>query len=109
MKLYWVTTEDHDEDWFVIAESKHAAELFHELSEGYLDGDALAEEISDIPSHLSFEEGWPDDALLIKLGATFLSKEQPRIVLLNGKTYYEGALDGIINETERFGKPPLIQ
>ena len=29
MKLYWVTTEDHCEDWFILASSaKEAANLF---------------------------------------------------------------------------------
>jgi len=30
MKLYWVTTEDHEEDWFVVAISAKEAAKFHE-------------------------------------------------------------------------------
>jgi len=30
MKLYWVTTEDHEEDWFVVAISTKKAAKFHE-------------------------------------------------------------------------------
>ena len=30
MKLYWVTTEDHDEDWFIVASSSDEAARCHE-------------------------------------------------------------------------------
>jgi hypothetical protein len=30
MKLYWVTTDDHDEDWFIVASSSQAACNAHE-------------------------------------------------------------------------------
>jgi hypothetical protein len=30
MRLYWVTTEDHDEDWFVVAPNEVEACMFHE-------------------------------------------------------------------------------
>ena len=29
MKFYWVTTEDHDEDWFIVASSAEEASEFH--------------------------------------------------------------------------------
>ena len=37
--LYWVTTDDHGEDWFVIAGSQEEAVRFHEQEEGYDPGD----------------------------------------------------------------------
>ena len=44
MILYWVTTDDHDEDWFVLAPSPEEATQYFENYEGYNPGDAEAEE-----------------------------------------------------------------
>ena len=35
MELYWVTTEDHGEDWFIVAISSKEAAKLHEDMEGY--------------------------------------------------------------------------
>ena len=48
MILYWVTTEDHFEDWFVLAPSPEEATQYFENYEGYNEGDAEAEEIIGI-------------------------------------------------------------
>ena len=45
MKLFWITTDDHDEDWFVVASSSTEASQYFENYEGYNPGDAEAEEI----------------------------------------------------------------
>ena len=42
VSLYWVTTADHSEDWFILAKSAGAAKRFHENYEGYNHGDAKA-------------------------------------------------------------------
>jgi hypothetical protein len=47
--LYWVTSDDHGEDWFVIAGSQEEAVRFHAQEEGYDPGDAIAEHIVDLP------------------------------------------------------------
>jgi len=49
MNLYWVTTEDHAEDWFVLANSAEEAAIFHEDTEGYANWDTMAEMILKIP------------------------------------------------------------
>ena len=36
MKLYWVTTEYHSEDCFVVANSPEEAATFHKDAEGYM-------------------------------------------------------------------------
>jgi hypothetical protein len=100
MKLYWVTTEDHCEDWFIVSHSAKAAERFHEINEGYSRGEASAEEILTIPSDLNPEPGWPTDELIHDLGGVFVSQEHPRIVQLNNKKYCEGLLEGIIREID---------
>ncbi|MEO9233333.1 MAG: hypothetical protein ABI421_08375, partial [Polyangiaceae bacterium] len=78
--LYWCTTPDGDEDWFVVAESAAVARRFHEDAEGYDRGEAHVERIASIPSELVTSEGfrdekitkragWPSDELLIACGA----------------------------------------
>jgi hypothetical protein len=59
--LFWVTTDDGDEDWFIIARSAKEAERLHEDLEGYDRGDACAEPVADIPEKWqSHPCGWPD-------------------------------------------------
>jgi hypothetical protein len=43
VNLYWVTTDDHDEEWFILAKTRRAAENYHIEYEGYEPGDARAE------------------------------------------------------------------
>ncbi len=100
MKLFWVTTEDHHEDWFVIAESKVDAANFHELEEGYDDGDATATEILEIAENSEFTTGWPTEEMLIELGAVFIQNNQPRVVEIAGKKFCEGMLESIILELD---------
>ena len=35
MNLYWWEIDDHDEDWFIVAESEDEACYVHEEEEGY--------------------------------------------------------------------------
>lgn len=60
VNLYWVTTDDHDEDWFILARTSRTAESYHIQYEGYEPGEARAEFIlrvgtdaipSPIPGH----------------------------------------------------------
>ena len=97
-KLYWVATDDHDEDWFVIAQDEFQAMDFFETFEGYDPGEAWAEEILQIPDHISCKSGWPDHDLLVSLGAKFLHDDDIRVVEINGKTYCEGMLESEIKE-----------
>ena len=38
--FYWVSTDDHDQDWFIFAESAKRARAYHKDYEGYDKGDA---------------------------------------------------------------------
>jgi hypothetical protein len=98
MKLYWVTTNDHDEDWFIVASSSQAACKSHEEMEGYDRGDARADAILEIPDHLPAEPGWPSEALLGSLGAEFLHDGEPRVIEIAGRTFCEGMLESRLNE-----------
>jgi hypothetical protein len=98
MKLYWVTTEDHDEDWFIVASSSEEASKIHEDMEGYDPGDANAEEILNIPENISAEAGWPSDELLHSVGAKIILNEQSRVVEIEGRKFCEGLLEATLNE-----------
>ncbi|MFN2366465.1 MAG: hypothetical protein ABR523_08405 [Desulfurivibrionaceae bacterium] len=99
MKLYWASTEDHHEDWFIVAATAKKAAKLHEDLEGYDPGDARVEEILTIPADLAPEEsGWPSHELLLALGATFIGAEDSRVVEIGGKTFCEGLLAATINE-----------
>ena len=79
--LYWCSTDDGDEDWFVVADSARTARTFHEGAEGYDPGDASAERVAALPSSLQADgkwldrgvlhatAGWPSDELLVACGA----------------------------------------
>ena len=60
--LYWCTTADGDEDWFVVAHSPREAKRFHEDAEGYERGDADAERVALLPPELHTDGGWKDAA-----------------------------------------------
>lgn len=98
LKLYWVTTEDHDEDWFIVASSPEQAAECQEDMEGYDPGDATAEEVLDIPETVHAEVGWPSKELLLAVGAKVLFNDQTRVVEINGRKFCEGILEATINE-----------
>jgi len=102
VKLYWVTTADHDEDWFIFANRARQARSFHENYEGYGVGDARARLIvrdvrltkfmnGEPPCHAQMREllalGFQDDG----------SIPNQRSVRFEGKTYTEGILESIID------------
>ena len=100
MKLYWVTTEDHHEDWFMIASSKKEASKLHEEFEGYNFGSASSQEILCIPENIPVEPGWPSEEILLSVGAKFIKEDEPRIVEINGKQFAEGMLEAHIKELD---------
>lgn len=112
MKLYWVTTEDHAEDWFIVANNAEEAATFHEDVEGYEPGDAIAEMIVEVPDEIITDIGWPSDEVLTSCGAKILSEETPRIVEIGNRRFCEGlmestfrALDDDIFEALGEGRP----
>ena len=74
MNLYWVTTEDHAEDWFIVANNRKEAATFHEEMEGYDPGDATAEMILELPDGVTANNGWPSEDVLQSCGANILLK-----------------------------------
>ena len=100
MQLYWVTTEDHCEDWFIVASSAEEAAKAHERMEGYDVGDAMAEAVLDVPENISAEEGWPSKELLEALGATFINDGSTRVVEISGRKFCEGLLESTIRSLD---------
>lgn len=98
--LYWVTTLDHDEDWFIVAKTGILACSFHEDFEGYNSGEATAQKICAIPTRYCKKK--PHHAqldLLKKTGFNFISSGPARVVRKSGKIYREG----VISHTLMFG------
>ena len=80
VNLYWVTTDDHTEDWFVVANSAEEAAIFHEDAEGYARRDTTVEMVLEIPDRVAANAGWPSDDVLKSCGAKFLSEAPTRVV-----------------------------
>lgn len=72
LHLYWCTTEDGDEDWFMVATSARQAARLHEDAEGYEEGEARAERIAEVPAGVQAKPGWPDQATIEACGGEFL-------------------------------------
>lgn len=102
LKLFWVVTDDHHEDWFIVAHSAREAAKLHESYEGYDIGDATVEYVVDLPvgtrARPDSEVGWPVDETLIACGAKFIQNRRgkPRVVYVGGRTFSEGTMDSIV-------------
>jgi hypothetical protein len=91
VNLYWVTTIDHDEDWFIFAKSSRMAELYHVDYEGDEDEGADAKLImrgcvitGTAPRNAEIRD-------LAKLGFEVLrGGAHGRVVRLKGRTFVEG-------------------
>jgi hypothetical protein len=55
LKLYWVETADHHEDWLVIARTAGEVREFFEDSEGYDDHDSTTHLVAHLPEELQSE------------------------------------------------------
>jgi hypothetical protein len=93
--LYWCSTPDHDEDWFVVARDATEAARYLEEAEGYGSGEASAELLREVPDEWRHAgTGWPARELLLACGAEILSEPEagPRIVRLGDRVFVEGDL-----------------
>jgi hypothetical protein len=97
LKLYWCSTNDHDEDWFVVAHSAREAKRFHEDEESYGRGDANSILIAIVPEKLH-GLGWPTRELLVACGGTINRWKTPRVVTFQGMRYAEGMMDHEIDQ-----------
>ena len=100
VKLYWVTTDDHDEDWFIFADSARQARAYHEDYEGYDKGDAHSRLIVSNVTLKEFMNGTPpcharfEDLYQIGIEAgTIPGRRKGRF---NGEIFRNGILEAII-------------
>ena len=100
IKLYWVTTPDHDEDWFIFADSASSAQAYHEHYEGYGKGDARSRLIVSNVTLKEFMNGTPpcharfEDLYQIGIEAgTIPGRRKGRF---NGEIFRNGILEAII-------------
>ena len=96
MNLYWVTTEDHGEDWFIVALNAEMAASFHEDAEGYDIGDATAELVAEIPDGVKADLGWPSEDVLLSCGAEIVAGGPARVVRIGERTFSEGLMEATI-------------
>jgi hypothetical protein len=100
IKLYWCTTDDHLEDWFVLARRPLQACRYFERSEGCDPGEANAEWVAGLPDKLQQVTcpDWPSDEIIEACGGMFLRHDTPRVVEVAGRRYAEGMLQQQIDE-----------
>ena len=102
IKLYWVTTADHDEDWFILAASARQARAYHEHYEGYGKGDASSRLIVSSVTLQEFVGGKPPCHAqmpdLLQLGFADAGTEPNlRRVEFKGELFEEGMLESIVD------------
>jgi hypothetical protein len=101
IKLYWVTTADHAEDWLIFAESARQARAYHEHYEGYDKGDAHSRLIVSNVTLKEFMNGTPPCHAqfqdLFQIGFKNAGAiPNRRRAGLNGEIFREGILEAII-------------
>ena len=101
IKLYWVTTSDHGEDWFIFSDSARQARSYHEDYEGYGKGDANSRLIVSNVTLKEFMNGTPpchaqfQDLFQIGFQDAGTSPNRRRAGC-NGEIFREGILEAII-------------
>lgn len=94
LNIYWVTTGDAAENWFVIANSLWSAAREFEDAEGYNLGDACAEYVCQIPDeYQGVEPGWPSAELFRVCGFRCRLQGATRVIEFDGRVYCEGWLE----------------
>jgi hypothetical protein len=100
IKLYWVTTQDHAEDWFIFAGSDLQARSYHEHYEGYGKGDASSRLIVSHVTLKEFMNGTPpcharfED--LYQIGIEAGTIPGGRKGRFNGEIFRNGVIEAII-------------
>ena len=101
IKLYWVSSDDHDQDWLIFADTARRARAYHEDYEGYGRGDANSRLIVSKVTLQEYINGTPpcharfQDLFQIgfqNAGAT----PNRRGAKFNGEIFREGILEAII-------------
>jgi hypothetical protein len=101
VNLYWVTTPDREEDWFIFARTSRSAADYHEQYDGYDPHDAKARlVIADV--QLPKYEQWPPPCHaqipdLVALGFDVVGADPyQRRVRFKGELFVEGCLQSLV-------------
>jgi hypothetical protein len=105
INLYWVTTDDNDEDWFIFAHTRRAAAHFHEDYEGYNTYDASARTILTNAHLAKYKNGTPPCHAQIEdlqaLGFEILDGPKfGRAVRFRGEAFAEGCMEALVREAD---------
>ena len=115
LKLYWVESPEHHEDWFVIARTARTARAFFETFEGYNSGDATSRLVTELPETIQSETGpywtdaelggltapcWPSEEAIKACCGVYVMNGDTRVVQLGGHTYAEGMLEAEIRSLQ---------
>ncbi len=91
--LYWVTTKDNDENWFIVATNSSQAARFHENYEGYDYRDAVAKKVCHVLKEYDKDPVYhAQEWMLEDLGFSLMNDGFGRVARLNGRVYKEGNL-----------------
>ncbi len=92
--IYWISTPDKDEDWFVVAVNQYIAESFFAGQEGYPMDYISSKEICladyEDEKDKKKEAYFPTHKMLVKNGFEIISAAEPRILWRAGEKYCEG-------------------
>src|ERR1700692_4069768 len=104
INLYWVTTDENEEDWFIFARPRRAAASFHENYEGYNTYDASARTILSNVQLVKYVNGPPPcHAQIEDLRALCFeivdSPKFERAVRFGGELFVEGCMQALVMAT----------
>jgi hypothetical protein len=117
VNLYWVTTPDREEDWFIFARTSRSAADYHEQYDGYDPHDAKARLVIADVQLPKYEQGPPPCHAhipdLIALGFDVVGADPyQRRVRYKGELFVEGHLQSLVvqgnaslREAAVFGRP----
>lgn len=97
-RLYWVSTKDGDENWFVISHNIRSARAFHEYYEGYDSGEAKAELIGTVNKQYDPDKSYHAQTWMLKdMGFEIMSNDRwsGRIIRKDGRIYREGIMENV--------------
>lgn len=102
INLYWVSTEDSSEDWFIFADTERGARKYHSDYEGFdtIRGITAELVVKDVKLSEFKQHAPPTHAqlpALKQLGFTILSPDpNQRVVRLGDRTFVEGVFESVI-------------
>jgi hypothetical protein len=89
-QLFWVWTDDHGRDWFVVARMAAEAIEHHQRTHGYAEHVLDARHVMSLGRGARVPVGYASEEVLRAYGARFLRSEFPRQIEIAGQRFLEG-------------------